>query len=113
MLAIYFMSFVVIVLTLERVFIFELPDIFRDIKKIKKWIVILFLHFQKIIACKECLSLQISKRGVLLNGQMIIENSIEIVLLFKITKVSHQSIIIIIIIIIWMISKLIYATLKI
>ena len=42
---------------------------------------------------------------------MIIENSIEIVLLFKITKVSHKSIIIIIII--WMISKLIYATLKI
>ena len=27
------MSFVVIVLTLESVFIFELPDIFRDIKK--------------------------------------------------------------------------------
>ena len=29
------MSFVVIVLTLESVFIFELPDIFRDIKKKK------------------------------------------------------------------------------
>ena len=36
MLAICFMSFVVIVLTLESVFIFELPDIFRDIKKKKK-----------------------------------------------------------------------------
>ena len=33
MLAICFMSFVVIVLTLESVFIFELPDIFQDIKK--------------------------------------------------------------------------------
>ena len=33
MLAICFMLFVVIVLTLEIVFIFELPDIFRDNKK--------------------------------------------------------------------------------
>ena len=87
MLAICFMSFVVIVLTLESMYLFSNFRTFFEMLKKKKWIVILFLHFQKIIACKECLSLQISKRGVLLNGQMIIENSIEIFLLFKITKV--------------------------
>ena len=67
MLAICFMSFVVIVLTLESVFIFELPDIFRDIKK-KEVDSDFVPAFSEEIACKERLSLQISKRGVLLNG---------------------------------------------